>query len=421
MSSIDERTRYVGDESALAPSWLHEGLPEVLRETGALGARGADVLELGTLGFDVDGVTGHLAVVDGRLTVCDGWPDDGPAAALDAGAFSDLMQDLVSTFGLVMAGRVEIRRGTADQFIAWEPVLRAVLDERPVHESGSVTLRAPDGGALDLDHAFSLDDSPEKIGHFLAEAGFLHLESVFTESEMAAVSAELDEAIAVARQDDGASWWARTAGDGWYPARILGFNLQSPTLRELMASDRFGAIGRFTDDATVQRNEIERDSAEGLWKKIGVVEGASDVSWHKDCTMGGHSRRCCALTVGIAVTGADAESGELGVVAGSHRANVQGTGLRADLDLPRVPLPTRTGDVTVHCSCTLHMSRPPVARERRVVYTGFNLAPRAGDVTRTSDDETARRDRAALNDQAKALQRRTDFGREHETFALDPT
>jgi hypothetical protein len=419
MISIDERTRYVGDESALAPSWLHDGLPDVLRETGALGARGVGVLDLGTLGFDVDGVTGHLAVVDGRLTVRDGWSDDGPAAALDAAAFSDLMQDLVSTFGLVMAGRVEIRRGTADQFIAWEPVLRAVLDERPVHESGSVTLRARDGSALELDHAFRLDDSPEEIGHFLAEAGFLHLESVFTEAEMAAVSAELDDAVAVARQDDGASWWARTADDGWYPARILGFNLQSPTLRELMASDRFGVIGRFTDDATVQRNEIERDSAEGLWKKIGVVEGASDVSWHKDCTMGGHSRRCCALTVGIAVTGADAESGELGVVAGSHRANVQGTGMRADLDLPRVPLPTRTGDVTVHCSCTLHMSRPPVARERRVVYTGFNLAPRAGDVARTTDDEEARRDRAALNDQAKTLQRRTDFGRDHETFALD--
>lgn len=31
--------------------------------------------------------------------------------------------------------------------------------------------------------------------------------------------------------------------------------------------------------------------------------------------------------------------------------------------------------VTVHCSCTLHMSRAPVSLERRVVYTGFELAP----------------------------------------------
>ena len=36
-------------------------------------------------------------------------------------------------------------------------------------------------------------------------------------------------------------------------------------------------------------------------------------------------------------------------------------------------LPTRTGDVTVHLSCTLHMSEPPVDRERRVMYTDFSL------------------------------------------------
>ena len=109
-----------------------------------------------------------------------------------------------------------------------------------------------------------------------------------------------------------------------------------------------------------------------------MVEGISDVSWHKDCSMGGHSRGCCSLTVGISVTGAGRENGELGVVAGSHRANVPVLGVDG-LDLPRVPLPTRTGDVTVHCSCTLHMSRPPVSAERRVVYTGFGLAPRPGD------------------------------------------
>jgi hypothetical protein len=47
-------------------------------------------------------------------------------------------------------------------------------------------------------------------------------------------------------------------------------------------------------------------------------------------------------------------------------------------DLPEVDLPTRTGDVTVHLSCTLHMSQPPVERERRVLYTSFRLPPKAG-------------------------------------------
>lgn len=417
MSTIDVRSRFIGDAQPLAPSWLHEGLPDVLREAGALGARGVAVLDLTPLGFAVDGTVGHLTVDGDRLVVHEG-TGDGAVVALDAAAFSELMQDVTSSFGLVMAGRIQMVRGTADQFIAWEPVLRAVLDERPVYESGSVRFTTRDGGALDLQQSFRIDDSRDDIGHFLAQAGFLHFEDVFTEDEMAAVSADLDAAAAAADRDDGASWWARN-DDGWYPSRILGFNRKSSTLQELMVSDRFRVIGQLTDDAMVQRTEVEEDSAEGLWKKVGVVDGISDVSWHKDCTMGGHSRRCCGLTTGISITGADKESGELGVVAGSHRANTQGTGLHRGFDLPRIPLPTRTGDVTVHCSCTHHMSRPPVSRERRVAYTGFALAPRAGDAAPESDPEITRRDRHALNEQARQLQRRDDFGREHDTFAFD--
>jgi ectoine hydroxylase-related dioxygenase (phytanoyl-CoA dioxygenase family) len=112
-------------------------------------------------------------------------------------------------------------------------------------------------------------------------------------------------------------------------------------------------------------------------KPIGVVEGISDVPWHKDCSLGMHSYRCCGLTCGISVTGADAQSGQLRVVAGSHRALVQPAFVRSSSDLPIVDLPTETGDVTVHCSCTLHMSQPPIARERRVMYTGFGLPAQA--------------------------------------------
>jgi hypothetical protein len=119
--------------------------------------------------------------------------------------------------------------------------------------------------------------------------------------------------------------------------------------------------------------------------------------------MGGHSRHCCGLTVGISVTGAGRENGELGVVAGSHRANVGLLGIDG-LDLPTLPLPTRTGDLTVHCSCTLHMSRQPVSAERRVVYTGFGLAPRPGDRALPKSHDQIRRERAALNDRVREQQ-----------------
>ena len=411
MSTVDRRTRLLGDTVELGAGWLHDELPSILSETGALGARGVEVLGLSPLSLVVDGVTATLAREDGRLVVREGTAEEGLIAALDASALSELVQDVVSTFGLSMAARVDMRRGTIDDFVAWEPVLRALLDDRPVYEPGNVTFRALDGGDLDLGRSFSLDDSPDEIGHFLTEAGFLHLRGVFTDDEMAAVSADLDDAVAAATRDDGASWWARTEDQGWYASRILGFNLKSPTLQELLSSDRFDAIGRFTDDAMVQRPPREGDSAEGLLKKVAVVEGISDVSWHKDCSMGGHSRRCCDLVVGISVTGADQASGELGVIPGSHRANVQPLDVRADLDLPRIPLPTRTGDCTVHCSCTLHMSRPPIERGRRVVYTGFNLAPRAGDVVTPVDPEETRRARHALNDQVRSRQERGEFDR----------
>ena len=117
------------------------------------------------------------------------------------------------------------------------------------------------------------------------------------------------------------------------------------------------------------------------------------------------------MITGISVTGADVGSGELGVVAGSSRANVQPVDLHPVLDLPRIPLPTRTGDVTVHCSCTLHMSRPPVERERRVVYTGFGLARRPGDIVVPVDPAEERR-RAGLNDQVRRREREGDVRRD---------
>jgi len=114
---------------------------------------------------------------------------------------------------------------------------------------------------------------------------------------------------------------------------------------------------------------------EALFKPIGVTEGISDIPWHKDCGIGRHSYECCGLTTGISVSGADEVSGQLHALAGSHRALIWSGLLQPDLDLPDVPLATRTGDVTLHLSCTMHMAQPPVERERRVMYSGFALPP----------------------------------------------
>jgi hypothetical protein len=50
------------------------------------------------------------------------------------------------------------------------------------------------------------------------------------------------------------------------------------------------------------------------------------------------------------------------------------------------------------------MSRPPVSAERRVVYTGFGLAPRPGDRRARLDPAEVRRQRQALSDQSGRVQ-----------------
>ncbi|MET0911280.1 MAG: phytanoyl-CoA dioxygenase family protein, partial [Ilumatobacteraceae bacterium] len=363
MSTVDFRTRFEGDVIDLDPTtFLEEHVDALIDANGAGAGRYATRLGLVPLTLNVDRELLTFSVDDRQRLAVRRGGTDALVVVMDRRAFSDVMQDVASAFGLYKTDRAEVTQGTLDAFVEWEPVLRCLLDGLPEYVPGSVVMQNRDGAPLDVRRSFTLDDAPEDIGHFLAEAGFLHLQGVFTEDEMAAVSAELDASVAAAERDDGGSWWARTAAGEWYASRILGFNQHSPALRQVLGSDRFGSIGTFTDDRFVQRDPEVGDSAEGLLKKVGVVEGISDVSWHKDCSQGGHSRSCCGLVVGISVTGADRESGELGVVPGSHRANIPHLGVEG-LDLARLALPTRTGDVTVHCSCTLHMSRPPVSAE----------------------------------------------------------
>jgi hypothetical protein len=174
--------------------------------------------------------------------------------------------------------------------------------------------------------------------------------------------------------DYGHTWWAKTRSGEDRAVRLQGFQQHSETTASILEDDRFLRIGRLTSDGHIS---AAKDSGwnviEALVKPLDVVEGISDLPWHKDCSLGQHSYRCCSMTVGISVTGADERSGQLRVVAGSHRALVQPAFVRRDLDLPQIDLPTDTGDITVHLSCTLHMSQAPVDRERRVMYTGFRL------------------------------------------------
>ncbi len=339
--------------------------------------------------FTINTVDGPwtLSIAGESIQVARG--DDGQAAVwLSAAELTDIVYDLQTPMTFLTAGTLKMERGNLGDFLDWWVVLRSLIDDVPVHTAGSIEFRDRKGEPLDLDTSFGPDDDPEDVSHFLAEAGFLHLNSVYTEEEMAQVSADMDAAESLYGPDDGRSWWARTAAGDHRPVRLQWFQDHSPTTTALLEDDRFLRIGRLTSDGYSPRTEGNR--VEALVKPIGVVEGISDLPWHKDCSLGRHSYQCCGLTVGISVTGADERSGQLAVVAGSNRALVQPAFARPSWGLPEIGLPTRTGDVTVHTSCTMHMSSAPVDRERRVMYTGFSLPPRSGDTARRGIDVLSR-------------------------------
>jgi hypothetical protein len=399
--SVDTRTRAVGGPAAVDPAafWADDWCDALVRH-GARAAADAERLALPPITIVVDGVARTLRRGPDGLEVVPGEHAD-LRVALDAGAFAELVVEARTALGLVIGARVEGDPDASWAFCGWDPVLRAVLDGRSVYRPGDVALSARDGGPLDLDQRFRLGERSDAAAHFLAEAGFLLLEGVFSVAEMDAVDADLARAVADAEPDDGTSWWAATSAGERYPCRILDFAGRSDALRALIDDPRFLAVGELLGDGHTPGDPFGEHfgevTAEGLVKRVDSVEGLACLPWHKDCDRGGHSMYCSGLTIGICLTPVDAAHGGLDVIAGSHRANIARAQVDAGLDLPAVTLRAGRGDVSVHLSCTLHRSTHPTTRERRVAYTGFTLPPRAGDDRGTADDRPRlARERAAI-------------------------
>jgi hypothetical protein len=375
MVSLDFRTRVDDDIRAVDPiGFFGAELPALAGRNSAAAVPAGRELRVEPFTFVLPSGSWTLAIDGDAVTVAPG--DTGAACVRISDAdFADVVNDLKTPMTFLTGGTLDMPRGNLGDFLDWWVVLRALVDDRTAYTSGTIEFTDRDGAALDLSRSFTPADDDADIADFLAQAGFLHLRDWFDPAAMDEIAADMDRARPTYTRDDKRSWWARTADGTDQCVRMQYFHEHSPATVALLESDRFARIGRLTDDAYVARTA--GNCIEALVKPIGVVEGISDVPWHKDCSLGMHSYRCCGLTVGISVTGADARSGQLRVVAGSHRALVQPAFVRPEWGLPVVDLPTETGDVTVHCSCTLHMAQPPVDRERKVMYTGFGLAARS--------------------------------------------
>jgi hypothetical protein len=365
--SVDLRTRTSEDVVAVDPvTFFDRTLPALIEVLPHLPGAGAVELAPRPLAIEVGGHAWTLRLDDARVRISSG--ADGAAAIwiLDEAGLTDLVHDVRTPMGFFTGGDLELRAGRLEDTLDWWVILRSLLDERAVHGTGEVTV--PEH------RTFAPEDDDAELSRFLHEAGYLHVAGLFTEAEMAVIDADMDAAAPAYAPDDGNSWWARTASGEERLVRMQRFQERSAATADLLTDPRLARLGLVTGDGHHLNGDLRHGNVvEALVKPVGIVEGISDVPWHKDCSLGGHSYRCCSMTVGVSVTGADATSGQLRVVAGSHRALIQPAFVRRGLDLPVRDLPTRTGDVTVHLSCTLHMSQPPVDRERRVLYTSLRL------------------------------------------------
>jgi hypothetical protein len=363
--SFDIRTRVDGEVELIGPSAARDAIGEAFDRAREL-LRPALHLAKRALTVEVGGDTWHLARRDDAVVLGHGAADDGLRLRLTPEQLDDLYVDQATPMTWFSSGALDLD-GRLEHLLDWWVLLRGALDGRAPHVSGAI-----DFDGIDLAKSFTLDDPAEDIRAFLAGTGFVHITGVYSAAEMAAVSSDMDAAAPTYEQGDGRSWWARTSDGVDRLVRMQGADTVCPAIEGLVKDDRLERIGALPgcghEWGTRAGNRIE-----ALFKPIGVVAGISDVPWHKDCSLGRHSYECCSLTVGISVSGADATSGQLRVVAGSHRALVWPAFVRRDNDLPIVDLPTQTGDVTLHLSCTMHMAQPPIDRERRVLYTGFRL------------------------------------------------
>ncbi|HUI49025.1 MAG TPA: phytanoyl-CoA dioxygenase family protein [Acidimicrobiia bacterium] len=392
--TVDVRSRVDGPRPEFDPAqFFSDELPAGIDEHTAAIAPALPFIRPRPVVIEVDGQPWSLTADDERVTIERGALSD-PTARVELGPdqLADLAYDQQTFMSLWAGGTLQQQKGNVGHLLDWWLVLRAALDGTPIYTPGSVSLDDRDGRPLDLARTFHAGDDRDEMRHFLHTAGYLHIAGLFTQSEMDEISADMDRAAPIYSEGDGRSWWARTGDGDARLVRMQGFDRESDGARELIDDDRFLDLASIPGAGHRFGTKRASNRIEALFKPIGVTEGISDIPWHKDCGIGRHSYDCCGLTVGISVTGADAGSGQLWVIAGSHRALVWSGIRQPDLDLPEVPLPTGTGDVTLHLSCTMHMAQPPVERERRVMYSGFGLPPRAA-----ADTEAVAAGRARLS------------------------
>ena len=157
--------------------------------------------------------------------------DDAAAVVrLDDDGLHDLVNDLRTPMGFFTGGDLDMPTGRLEDFLDWWVVLRSLLDGRPVHTRRRRRLRRPGRRAARPAPLVPHRRRPRRDGATSSPRPASSTSpGVFTEDEMAAVSADMDAAAAGYAPGDGRSWWARTADGDDRLVRMQYFQEHSPT------------------------------------------------------------------------------------------------------------------------------------------------------------------------------------------------
>ena len=311
-----------------------------------------------------DGRAWTYSVGDHGIQVRPGDEDARTVIALSEADWCDFVNEARTCFGLLYAGLVSFPRGGFESFDRWEPVLRALFDGRPPYDPDKLE-------GLDLARSFVVDEADE-AGEFLRRAGFADIRGVFDETEVGVVRAEVERMQAAAQPIDGRSWWAKDSAGADVCCRLIYATLSSEVLADFVDDERFARLAAL-GGAEVQPAPDRLDGVSVVLKSPSIVEGLSDLPWHRDCGLGGHPVMCPTVLIGVQLDAANAGSGQLRYLAGSHLTT--GSPPRpGDESLPIVGINSDPGDVTVHFGHVLHVSPPPEASgaRRRTMYVSYS-------------------------------------------------
>ena len=276
---------------------------------------------------------------------------------LDEDQWQGIAADLETAPALIYSGRVGAGcRGDLGNFMQWEPMLRSLYCGIPLFPmDGTPSLRNAQGHGLDPLSHFSLSDDPAVLRDYLSVMGYVLIRGVFSADEVARLSEAGDQLRAAATADDQTSWWGKDHRGKDVVTRVLNGG-DHPDLHALAGDPRILQLQALMPEGLKGENPSDTDAITVLFKTPGMVEGLSDLPWHRDCGMGGHAVMCPVINLSIYLADATPDSGELRFLPGSHRFACPTPGADAGISVSAL-----AGDVSLHFGDVMHGAPPPLS------------------------------------------------------------